>query len=63
MNDSIVLLCALFFSPLIVAAYPFDHNQPPPFEMIKLFCEDLDAFLKANSRNVAAVHSKKGRVG
>ena len=48
-----------------VATYPFDNEKPPPFKIIKQFCEDVHEWLKADDKNVAVVHccSGLGRTG
>ena len=45
-----------------VASYPFDEGNPPPFEMIKYVCDDIDIFLKEDIRNVAVINCTDGKV-
>jgi phosphatidylinositol-3,4,5-trisphosphate 3-phosphatase/dual-specificity protein phosphatase PTEN len=45
--------------------FPFDDHNPPPFSMIKSFCESARKFLAESPQNVISVHCKagKGRTG
>lgn len=52
------------FSKCMIAAatYPFDIDNPPPFEMMKPFCDDVDVWLKSDEQNVAVIHCSDGLV-
>ncbi|XP_040375720.1 phosphatidylinositol 3,4,5-trisphosphate 3-phosphatase and protein-tyrosine-phosphatase PTEN1-like [Rosa chinensis] len=48
-----------------VERYPFDDNHVPPLEMVKLFCESVQSWLKSDPENIAVIHcmAGKGRTG
>jgi len=45
-----------------VTRYRIDDFNPPPIEMIREFCEDVDRWLSLDQRNVVAVHCQAGKV-
>ena len=55
-----VNVVCLFFQTL-VANYPFDDHNAPPFQLMKPYCEDMEEFLSQEG-NVAIVHCKAGKV-
>lgn len=48
-----------------VRRFPFDDHNPPPFNVLPQFCENVRQFLEEHPQNVAAIHCKagKGRTG
>ncbi|CAK9162966.1 unnamed protein product [Ilex paraguariensis] len=48
-----------------VERFPFDDNHVPPLQMMKDFCEDVDAWISSDPKNVAVIHcmAGKGRTG
>ncbi|KAH3872387.1 hypothetical protein DPMN_035603 [Dreissena polymorpha] len=44
-----------------VVLFPFDDHHPPPIELIRPFCDDLDAWLMMDEKNIAVIHCKEGK--
>ena len=53
-----------FHGPVDVK-YSFQDHNPPPFEILQPFCENIHKWLLSDSDNVAGIHCKagKGRTG
>jgi len=48
-----------------VGLFPFDDHNAPPFELIPMFCQNVQEWLDDDKQNIAVIHCKagKGRTG
>eukprot|EP00163_Fabomonas_tropica_P024584 TRINITY_DN423_c0_g1_i2.p1 TRINITY_DN423_c0_g1~~TRINITY_DN423_c0_g1_i2.p1 ORF type:complete len:262 (+),score=41.46 TRINITY_DN423_c0_g1_i2:377-1162(+) len=44
-----------------VANFPFDDHNCPPLPLLQAFCRSASAFLRADEKNVVAIHCKAGK--
>ena len=45
-----------------VTRYRIDDFNPPPIEMMREFCEDVDGWLSQHPKNVVVIHCHAGKV-